>query len=336
MIKAVAPQATGPQVISCVAREAHLIPRFFHPAISIPPVMPHNISTLPWFIVRRLGLAGPACRYNFVPIASDDIRRVQSTVQISFVVAHWNAPRFVAQLIESIQRHTRNCRYEILIVDDASELQAFNEVQRLAEPDRITRFLSSGGHSRSLEWGFHRSRGEYVVIIDQDALIVTDDWLALVESFNDNPELIVIGVRDKVPGLRNSPQMHHASFMMIHRERCLEKLRPPYFFAEAPRYPDSRVGQSEPYHLLTCKCLALSARTVGYLESYRTKYGLSTASFYPPSNQPLIFHHWFSGRISGLKDSDRIDGLLVSDLRAAQQQFHSDLAAESLDLTPVV
>lgn len=293
-----------------------------------------NVRTLTWFTIRRLGLAARACEYNFAPIASYDIRRLRASPENSFLIAHWNAPQFVAQLLACIGRHNKRIPHEILVIDDVSGSRALRQPQRPREPDRITRFLSPGGHSRSLEWAFHRCRGEYVVILDQDALILTDHWLDLLNDFRTNPELLLIGVRDKVPGLRNSPQRHHASFMIMHRKRCLQKLGPLHFPPAAdlsghPHRPSRTLPSS---HMQVLHIVAPNRRLSGGLShQVRRLHGdLLSARQTTAGFESLVFR-----RLSDLHNSDRISGLLVADLRESQQGFHHNLSLNSLDLAPV-
>jgi hypothetical protein len=169
--------------------------------------------------------------------------------------------------------------------------------------------------------------------MDQDALLLGDHWARFLTEFHNHPELLMIGVRDQCR-LRGSPQMLHPSFILLNKQRCEARLRPPLFFGPKPGAEKYQFGPEEPYYALFCKALELNPGTIKYLEQYQTHYGFGTVAYLDGPDDRVIYHQWYSGRVHTLRDEETIDGFPVRDLRSATERFLQHHKENRIDLTP--
>lgn len=165
-------------------------------------------------------------------------------------------------------------------------------------------------------------------------MLISDEWIALVQELEASPHQIAIGLRYAFPGLRDSPQMLHAAFMQIHRERCFARLPAPCFFDAEPNDESYVFRQNDPQHALCCKALAQDLNSLAYLHSYRSKYGIGTANYYQNSARPFAYHQWYSGRITSIRDGDTINGLQVGFLRLSSEPFFPDCQSSRANFHP--
>ena len=70
--------------------------------------------------------------------------------------------------------------------------------------------------------------------------------------------------------------------------------------------------------------MAWDAQSILYLDTYLTKYGFGTVGYLNDIDNAIVYHQWFSGRISSLEDKAQIDGCLVKTIRDQLNEFLND------------
>lgn len=278
-----------------------------------------------WYLQARLGLV-KARKYGATLSAKKDI---------TFIIAHKDCAQFLKINIDSIRRNTKKYTYQICVVDDGSSEQEFAQVLSIDCDDlAIYKFDRGHGHPFTMEWMYRRCNTPYVVLLDQDTMIVSDVWEDIIQQYQQQPQLLLIGVRD-LTNFRYSPQMLHPSFIVFDRERCQKHLKGALFFGARKNYADYKIGQPELCHSLTCKALASDKRSIAYLDTYPTKYGKGSIGYYRDSQHRIFYHQWFSGRIYYFSDNQKIDGADVSLIRDGINLFFSDYTENRLDFSSV-
>ena len=190
---------------------------------------------LPWFVWEYLNKCKNFCRFiqckfNLVRCKQYNYadRYLAKKALITFLIPHKNGAEFIKFCIESIQRNLKDKPYQIMVADDSSDPNEFDKLLELtADNVSLYRFAQTQGHGFILEWLFRRIQSTFVVILDQDSILLKSPE-NLLKEFELNHKLLIIGVRDQCV-CRNSRDMVHPSFMMIHRERVCQALRGPLF-----------------------------------------------------------------------------------------------------------
>lgn len=275
------------------------------------------------------------CRFGIAKFSKYKCDSKEKEVKCTFLIPHKDCAKFLKLCVNSIQQNAKSISYEIIIADDASSEQEFLQVLELLQPGiTIYRFANKHGHPFVLEWLYSRARSQYVVILDQDAMLVSRYWENLFHEFDVSAQLLLIGVRDQYV-IRWSPQMVHPSFLLINKKRISTALKGPFFFGDKPFYEKYQIGYPESYHALSCKALAFHSDSIRYLESYKTKYGFGSVAYHQSIENLIIYHQWYSGRINSLEDSQVIDGFSVRTLRDGLNNFFDDHSSGKLNFEPV-
>ena len=182
-------------------------------------------------IISRTKKLAFRAKYNFIQTScfSHSGQPLKDS-DYTFIVAHKNNSEFLALNIKSIHRQSKGLNYNIIIADDCSDLSEFSRIKTNID-SRVTiyRFQKPMGHSFIIEWLFHRTKSPYVVLLDQDALLLSEAWQSLIDRFQYNDNLLVVGMRDKCR-IRNNPKMVHTSFIIFQKERCMKAIHRPLFF----------------------------------------------------------------------------------------------------------
>ena len=115
----------------------------------------------------------------------------------SIILVCRNAGSILSECVESVRRHTRD--YEMILVDNASTDGSLECLKR--GPDtRFVNLRSNIGYARANNVGLAYSRGNYVVLLNPDA-IVTAGWLdRLVQEAETSPRIGIVAPKLLRPG----------------------------------------------------------------------------------------------------------------------------------------
>ena len=132
---------------------------------------------------------------------------VMDKESVSIIICVYNAPDQTQRCINSIIKKTHSA-YKIILIDDASEKQTINIINRLADNHErisIVRNTQNIGYTRSANKGLHLADSEWVVLLNSDT-IVTDNWLqGLLECAYSDPSIRAVGPLSNAAGAQSIP-----------------------------------------------------------------------------------------------------------------------------------
>jgi len=292
-----------------------------------------NQNFVPWFI-RKNHLSffwNLEAKFNLVWKKTITSGKTGFTNKCTFLIPHKNCTQYLNMCIDSIYKKCTNFKYEILICDDFSTYNEFSRIKNIPADMKIYRFLTPKGHPFALQWLFYRAHSEYVVILDQDAIIMTKHLEVLFDRFNMNSKLLVLGMLDPRTE-KQDKKMLHPSFMLINKKRCDSLLKNPLFFDDKFKTSYKNVC-NEKYYSLTLKALAIDSNSVEYLKTIKTKYGHGVFGYLDNYKEPIVYHQWYSGRIYNMDDNAKIDNeFTVKDIKATSQMFIDDYYNNSIKI----
>lgn len=104
---------------------------------------------------------------------------------LSIIIPTYNGKSLLRGCLNSIYVHPPTCAYEIIVVDDASE----DESQEIVKKEFPKVFLISNpknkGFSYAVNRGIERSQGKYILLLNNDTLVI-DNSLDLMVQFMDH------------------------------------------------------------------------------------------------------------------------------------------------------
>jgi GT2 family glycosyltransferase len=109
-------------------------------------------------------------------------------VDVSVVIVNWNAAGYLRDCLRSIAEQTRECTYEAIVVDNASD-DGSQELLRTEFPD-VRAILNDANHgfAGGNNQGIAVARGRYVLLLNPDTLILDgaiDKCVAYADSLRD-------------------------------------------------------------------------------------------------------------------------------------------------------
>lgn len=101
----------------------------------------------------------------------------------SFVIPVYNRPQEVYELLDSMTKMTFSHEYEVVIVEDGSKETSESIVQQFSDRLNISYYYKeNSGPGPSRNYGMHRAKGNYFIILDSDCLL-PPHYLTEVDTF---------------------------------------------------------------------------------------------------------------------------------------------------------
>lgn len=160
----------------------------------VPP--PDAIWGIDWFVAEQ-AVWNAGVRFEqilFLP-RSWECPPAGATPLVSIILLTWNQWRYTEECLTSIRRHTPE-PYELVIVDNGSTDGTVENLKALAAEDRRCRLVLNAdnrGYAAACNQGIQTSRGEYLVLLNNDT-VVTPEWLSgLLECHSSHPFAGIVG-----------------------------------------------------------------------------------------------------------------------------------------------
>jgi len=105
--------------------------------------------------------------------------------KVSFIVANWNGMETITECLDSILAQTYK-NNEIIFVDNHSSDGSLELVKEKYNMDKIITLDRNYGYAEANNTGFRQARGEYIALVNNDA-ILDKNWLEkAIEVFHRN------------------------------------------------------------------------------------------------------------------------------------------------------
>ena len=117
---------------------------------------------------------------------------------VSVIIPIYNKEKLTLECLASVARHTQNCSYEIIVIDDGSAPRAQEILARVGGL-RYLRNQENLGFLRSCNRAAEEARGRFLVFLNNDVQ-VTSNWLsALLKVFSEYSDVGVVGPKVLFP-----------------------------------------------------------------------------------------------------------------------------------------
>jgi GT2 family glycosyltransferase len=112
---------------------------------------------------------------------------------LSIIIPNYNGKSLLRGCLNSIYVHPPTGKYEIIVVDNASE----DESQEIVKKEFPKVFLISNpqnkGFSYAVNRGIERSRGKYILLLNNDTLVIDNSLDLMVQFMDQNPHVDICG-----------------------------------------------------------------------------------------------------------------------------------------------
>jgi len=111
-------------------------------------------------------------------------------LKFSIIIPVYNRPQEIEELLSSLTKQTYSNYFEIIVVEDGSEIRAKDIVENFTEELNVQYFFkTNSGAGASRNFGMQHANGNYFVIFDSDCIIppnyLTEVDKALTENYTN-------------------------------------------------------------------------------------------------------------------------------------------------------
>jgi len=117
---------------------------------------------------------------------------------VSILIPNKDEPEMLKNCIESIREKTAYPNYEILIVENNSESrEIFHYYKELSTEEnvRLFRYRKSFNYSAINNFGAAHAKGEYIILLNNDTLVITPGWIEEMLGVCQRQEVGAVGVK---------------------------------------------------------------------------------------------------------------------------------------------
>lgn len=149
---------------------------------------------------------------------------------VSIIINNYNYGRFLKNAIESVLNQTYK-PIDLIVVDDGS---TDNSHEIIAKYDNeITAILKeNGGQGSAYNAGFFVARGEIIIFLDSDDMLLENTVQRVVEAFQSDPKVVKVQYRLQV--IKENGELLDRTYPRVHQKMPTGDLRPGIF--EFPNY----------------------------------------------------------------------------------------------------
>src|ERR1700687_2276476 len=108
-------------------------------------------------------------------------------VNVSIIIVSWNCSSYICDCLQSINDHTRNNTFEIIVIDNGSSDGTPDLIRNMFPGVRLVEAGANLGFARATNSGICLSQGEYVFFLNPDTLFKSDVVGELVHSLETHP-----------------------------------------------------------------------------------------------------------------------------------------------------
>ncbi|MFN7974461.1 MAG: glycosyltransferase family 2 protein [Acidobacteriota bacterium] len=147
-------------------------------------------------------------------------------VDLSIIIVNFNSCDYLRSCLASIREHTQETRYETFVVDNASADESCEMVRREFPWAKLIENENNVGFSRANNQAIRQSRGEFVLLLNNDTLVLPRAIDVMVSELRGKPAVGVVGCT-----LRNqdmSVQISFGKMINMHNELILKLISDRY------------------------------------------------------------------------------------------------------------
>jgi len=115
---------------------------------------------------------------------------------VSIIIVNFNGKDFLQKCLDSIKRNTSYPNYEVIVVDNGSSDGSQAMVKRRYRWVKLIKNKENLGFAKANNIGIKAAKGDYLLLLNNDTIIVQRDWLNnMVATAEEDPKIGIVGCR---------------------------------------------------------------------------------------------------------------------------------------------
>ena len=115
-------------------------------------------------------------------------------IKISIIIVNFNTPNLVINCIESIFHNVHSCKYEIIVIDNASIDESVKIIRaRFLESIKVIESTVNLGFGRANNLGVKHASGDFLFLLNSDTLLENDPFPYFIEAYENSDNVAFLG-----------------------------------------------------------------------------------------------------------------------------------------------
>jgi len=115
--------------------------------------------------------------------------------ELSIIIPNYNTKDFLGKCLNSIKKNAPSCSYEVIVVDDASTDNSIEMIKKKFPEVKLIKNKKNLGFSKSLNAGIRNSKGNFVLLLNSDTIILPNAFDEMLSALKGNKEAGIAGCR---------------------------------------------------------------------------------------------------------------------------------------------
>lgn len=111
---------------------------------------------------------------------------------LSIIITHHKTPELLDLCLKSIRENIDNITHEIIIVDSEFEEKTRKFIKEKYPGIKIIPFKKNLGYSKIVNAGLKETKGNYILILNADIIVLNDAILKMLEFMKENPKIGIL------------------------------------------------------------------------------------------------------------------------------------------------
>jgi GT2 family glycosyltransferase len=132
---------------------------------------------------------------------------------LSIIITHHRTPVLLKLCLKSIKENIGDVEHEIIVVDSQSKPTYQDLAEEISPQVKFIPFSKNVGYAKLVNKGIQSLKGEYVLILNADILVLKDSISRMIEYIQNNPQVGIVA--PQLLTFNNQPQVSCFRFPSI-------------------------------------------------------------------------------------------------------------------------
>lgn len=137
-------------------------------------------------------------------------------MDLSIIIVSWNVKNLLKKCLESIYRETKNIKYEVFVVDNASKDETVEMVQNEFPQVHLIANQNNLGFAKANNQAIQQAKGDFILLLNPDTEIIENALDKMVSFMKSHPEAGVAGCQILNPDRTIQPSVRRFPTLASH------------------------------------------------------------------------------------------------------------------------
>ena len=124
----------------------------------------------------------------------------KQTYDLSIIVVNWKVKDLLKDCLNSVYNTVKNHLFEVIVIDNDSQDGSIEMLKAQFPHVRLVENFENVGHSRAMNQGIKLSKGEFVILLNPDVVLLNGSLDKMVDFLRSNPKTGAAGGKELRPG----------------------------------------------------------------------------------------------------------------------------------------